>query len=343
MGQSYEIPAEMQKDLFSADSEIIAKALNSAASEIPDFSTILSQLQFLESQLYKDYDVSTSPSHLKFMNRLSEWVDLAPDELDQQNLFQLAPRLFFIGKEEFKSLYSTAYDGPVARWLIDQENIDIREIDAQEKLRSALKETWFCPVTDSFVISQFVHINNIPGADYRPDFRVLAEFSNVSKVGKNIRAYKYKRLVLLEDFVGTGKQSMKSLKFALNLPDDIKILFCPMVIAPSGARLIRQMSLENPRFSFASVFELDASAMLTCKKGEYEDALTGKIRETIIRLRPLVTGGKIDELSPFGFSCPIEKGGLLLVMYSNCPANTLPIIHFESADWTPLFPRVSRK
>jgi len=41
---------------------------------------------------------------------------------------------------------------------------------------------------------------------------------------------------------------------------------------------------------------------------------------------------------PFGF-----KGtGALVVMYSNCPNNSLPVLHNESEEWSALFPRIPR-
>ena len=49
-------------------------------------------------------------------------------------------------------------------------------------------------------------------------------------------------------------------------------------------------------------------------------------------------GAKSDK-QMFGF----EETGAKVVMFSNCPNNTLPIFHAETSSWTPLFPRVNRQ
>jgi hypothetical protein len=49
-------------------------------------------------------------------------------------------------------------------------------------------------------------------------------------------------------------------------------------------------------------------------------------------------GGGAPLYGAFGF----RDTGSLVVMFSNTPANTLPVIQHESATWTPLFPRTAR-
>jgi hypothetical protein len=43
--------------------------------------------------------------------------------------------------------------------------------------------------------------------------------------------------------------------------------------------------------------------------------------------------------TPFGF----KNGGLPIVLHSNCPNNTLPIVWEERGGWHPLFRRFERK
>jgi hypothetical protein len=74
-----------------------------------------------------------------------------------------------------------------------------------------LKKTWFCPITDSFKINEFVHINNINNSiNYRPDWQSLVELGDTTKVANLILKNNIERIVLLEDFIATGSQAMKA-------------------------------------------------------------------------------------------------------------------------------------
>jgi hypothetical protein len=74
-----------------------------------------------------------------------------------------------------------------------------------------------------------------------------------------------------------------------------------------------------------------------------EDALFTATRELINRIHLTVSNGVVPNpfikpYGPFGFA----DTGALVVMHSNCPDNTVPIIHHSSDTWDPLFPRSSR-
>ena len=64
------------------------------------------------------------------------------------------------------------------------------------------------------------------------------------------------------------------------------------------------------------------------------------VRELIVRVRAELSNPEADAESQryHGY-----KGtGGVVVMYSNCPNNSLPIIHDETKKWRSLFPRIKR-
>jgi hypothetical protein len=119
-----------------------------------DLTTVNQKINHLERWLYKTYEPNKfGPKD--FWARLVQWLDNVPLDAEKQLLFQLLVEVLYLGPVEFEELYRCAYQGPIARWLIDTCQIDVFAIDGQEKLVAAAGATWFCPVTDSFRINAF--------------------------------------------------------------------------------------------------------------------------------------------------------------------------------------------
>ena len=53
-------------------------------------------------------------------------------------------------------------------------------------------------------INAFYHLNNISGTSYRPDWLSLAKFGDRKAIADFLAAGGIERIVLLEDFVGSG-------------------------------------------------------------------------------------------------------------------------------------------
>jgi hypothetical protein len=259
----------------------------------------------------------------------------------------MIPYLFFVGSREFMALYRAALNGAITRWLVDQEGLKFSEPDFLKTLRTAIQATWFCGITDSMQIAAFHHVNNIEGSDSRPDWRSLATFADKRRISVFMRTNNLKRLVLLEDFVGTGKQMSTAVHFAASLPDSPSILVLPLIVAPLGLKVGQGFAGRYSQVSFATTLALRDEAFVCEVPQVDEQDLYPLIRDLIIRLYPLVSGGlppddNIKPYGPFGFNRGTPRQGAMLVMYTNCPDNTLPVIHNSSHSWSPLFPRSVR-
>jgi hypothetical protein len=316
-----------------------------------DFTTIFKTIEFLEKELYRQYDPTRSPRHLDYLTRLRDWLANIDDEDAQRVLFEFAPRLTFLGKEEFVALYQTSFNGPIARWILDLLDIRLDDPDLDNMLfRELHQHTWYCPVTDSMNISAFYHVNGIVGIDHRPDFRSLAEFGDKEKILAYMkdRGHKknsppsLKRLVLLEDFVGTGKQCAKTLEFALGLDPSLQVLFVPIVICSVGARRIAEMvnGGEYPNLRSESGLELTDDTFINDASHLDDDRVGQAIRSLATSTEAQVAGseGWPREYSKYGF----RDTGATLVLHSNTPNNTLSLVHHESDTWKALFPRAAR-
>lgn len=313
-------------------------------------SSINLRINHLETRLFKSYEPNKFVNG-EFWTRCEAWLKNVPTDLEQQTLLRLLTQIFFVGPAEFEELFRCAYDGIVATWLADQENIDICGTDAQRLLREAAEKTWFCPVTDSFRINSFFHINNLPSnANLRPDWCSLHTFSDTDKLKRYITTNRIERLVLLEDFVGGGDQSLAAVNFAATHSGLSKILFLPMIICPEGAKRARELETKvnakgQGSFCFSPVVELPKEAFFTPTESALPPTETQALRSLIINTYNAVSGG-VSHDKPYhmyGFP-PNNPTGGLVVMYTNTPDNTLPLIHWRpnSGTWEPVFPRHSR-
>lgn len=298
-----------------------------------DLGELMRQVQWLGRELYGDYEPNAYES---FDERFGKWIGNVGDELDQKILFQLLRHLFFVGRREFEALCRSAFTGPVTRWLIDMENIPVDAPDAANRLAIAIEQTWFCPVTDSMRINAFLKLNHVEGKQFRPDWRSLARFADKAKLDDYMTKNHLRRIVLLEDFVGSGLQMSGPAEFAASSFPDLGIMLCPLVCGPKGVQAGERLEKKYPNLRFAPILRIPDDALIHVTAQPGEPPIFEEIRRLVLK-----TSGKLapnNQPSPFGF----KKVGALVVMYSNCPNNTLPVIHNDSEGWQALFPRIRR-
>ncbi|WAT84022.1 hypothetical protein [Delftia acidovorans] len=308
------------------------------------------KINHLEGRLFKTYEPNKFVNG-EFWDRCDAWLSSATSDEHKKTLYRLLTQIFYVGPIEFEELFRCAYDGPIARWLIDREQIDICAENAQQRLIEAVEKTWFCPITDSFRINSFFHINNLPAnANLRPDWCSLRSLGDIYKVKNYCKNQNVKRLVLLEDFVGGGSQSLAAVKFAATHIEGLEVLFVPMIICPDGAVKARLLEDEvnlrrNYSLRFDPVLELNKPAFFTETDSSLPERDTEALRDLIKSSYDLVSGGvkRGEPYHMYGFPPKRPTGGLV-VMYTNTPNNTLPLIHWrpKSESWQPVFPRHSR-
>ncbi|PCE63027.1 phosphoribosyltransferase-like protein [Sediminicola luteus] len=325
--------------------------VNQWASETLDesYREIHAQIRFLSKELFHDYEPIQGQA-INFNTRLENWLDNVSSDSDKKNLFKILSHLFYIGISEFNTLYRVAYNELIAKWLIDIENISFNDFsNAKSELNQALKDCWICPITDSLNINSFFHVNNIPSTawnEMRPQwYGINEEGPDQPKWNSNlqhINNHNINKIILIEDFVGSGSQIEGVVKFLMEKDLDIEVLVIPLINCPKGIEKLNQLSRKFEKLSYKAVIELSESSFISTspKADEHLDFIT--IREFINRIYDLTSGGLVPgnkiPYSPFGYR---DTGGFL-ISYSNAPDNTIPVLHCTSKTWVPLFPRHSR-
>jgi len=295
--------------------------------------------------------------HHDFETRLLYWLhNIGITDEQRKLLFRLAPKIVFFNREDFTKLHQAAIEGPVVRWIVETLDLNLASPGQSGLIYDEIQNhTWFTSITDSMQIADFHHANNIGGMDFRPDWRSLAKFGDITKIADfmqnrkdaNGRSQPIRRIVILEDFVGSGAQmslDTGSISFAAQNFPKIPILVAPLIVCPAGANATRALDANFDNVTFEPILELREEdffvpAMMAAS-GTFEHDLLELTCDTY----PLVVGNDAASPRPYGpYGFPRnDPTGAIVVMYSNSPANSLPLIHHSSNAWDPLFPRSAR-
>lgn len=299
--------------------------------------------ELLAEKLFQQYEPIKKEARLTsrgFLSKLNIWLCNFDTEEQQWAAFRSVEYLFFAGQDEFEELYRCALQHKIVPWLIDQAQIDIFGIDAETQIDSELCACWPCPVTDSLRISAFLHISRMSGKPYRPDWASLKQFSCKEKIEEYKKTENIKYLVLLEDFVGSGGQVVRVLKFAFEVFTG-PIFLVPLIICAPGDRKIRELISSSRRkdISYNPVLVIEDSCLISEIPQSSEPKLFAELRGAMDAGYKKIA--KNEELNGKGYGW--EATGSLMVMHSNCPNNTPPIYHYSSSNWQPLFPRAIRE
>jgi hypothetical protein len=299
---------------------------------------LIERLEYLDDALFHEYvPCRDAPG---FDHRLKQWLNGVGDETDRRELFSMLAYLYFIGKQEMDVLYEHAFHGEV-RWWLTPPNCLISDPNLPATLATAVEHTWFCPITDSMTIAHFHHVNGIRGKDLRPDWRTLMQLGDRARIQEYMQQQEFERLVLLEDFVGTGKQASKAVEYALEVLEGRPLLIVPLIICPTGVEALQGTVATGSAASLRPVLELPDECVLGDEPRSGEPPSFEGFRNLLRRLAPLVDApGDSEDTRALGFGAV----GALSVMYTNCPNNVPPAIHHEdSGTWSALFPRSVRR
>ncbi|WP_224995951.1 hypothetical protein [Cesiribacter sp. SM1] len=307
------------------------------------------QLNYLADNLYNDYE-PTKYDYPEYKFRLTNWLDNINDDELKKKLFKLAAKVFYINQEGISSLNRTAYLSIIKRWIFEESNLKCDDPNLQIKLEEHLKAVWYTSLSDSMRINSFYKVNSLSSShEIKADWRSTKAMSN-SNTGQthrgdieNWRNYvqqrKVKYIVVLEDFVGTGKQSKPIIKSITETFPENRILFVPLLICQKGLSELKSLEETSLNLKIKPVIVLPSAAFISWHEKNEDINQPSEIEKLQTELIDKVTEGlsekKRNKLKKFNL-------GSLVVMYTNTPNNTSPLIHVNTDKWKGLFPRKNR-
>ena len=326
---------------MSIDIDQLIQRLDSAAydpgvrydSQLPSLAETLKEIRFHAKTRYWQFAPTYGGD---FETRLASWLNNPGlNAEDQEAMLRLVPELQFLDRDDMLTLYRTAFTNQISRWLMDQLELGFsgREADRRRAMGAALRRTWFCPVTDSMDIGQFCRVNRVSPMAYRPQWYALQKFALVEKIREFIDQKRIERVVLLEDFVGSGNQVRAVLQFATDQATPfLPVLFVPLVISEIGLQQLRPLCDAANRLEVRPTCVIPKSVHVRRTPESDEPNFVSSIRPVI-----LTTSAKF-RMNAFGY----RGVGTLVVSHANCPNNSPPLLWTQNDTWAGLFPRVSR-
>jgi hypothetical protein len=310
---------------------------STASKHSPNFLALLRELEAHAHLRYSDYG-PFSAADQPFLSRLDAWISQLSKTSDKQAMLQLVRWIIYLDRREMESLYRDVFRRVIVPWLtLSDFSFEARLApDYDQRLLERVQKFDFYSITESFQHKTFENINSLSGLR-KPV--VLGE--KLRFVGDRVEASKQSAgVVILEDFVGSGRQAARVLKkVATTLGSGSRILFAPLVALEQARRKNSALAkLNGVDIQPATVIP---SRLCLSQVPHRDEPLLFKNVRTIAsatRARVLERMSASDDPpdNPFGF----EGAGALLVTHQNTPNNTLPLIHHKAPDWTPLFRRV---
>lgn len=299
------------------------------------FNSIYNILEYKERNFFGQFSPTVGHGHPPFWDRLEGWLDNVSDSKDRRALFEFTLNIHFFTKEDFDHLFLSAFSGPIKRWIIDLNNIALDQ-DIDRMLDPQLySTTWYCSVTD-MNIGGFYRVNNITGVDVRPDLNTLSTMGDVDSIKAYISREGFNRIVLLEDFVGSGGQFSDIFKRGNSYFGNMPILFVPLIICSNGLRDISAKLSSHGNWSIDPIIIIDEDDRLDSNVDLRNKPLESEI-VNIAKFFSCKINGSVATEMVYGF----EDTGALIVLHSNTPDNTMPFIWWTD-EWRALFPRSPR-
>jgi hypothetical protein len=291
-------------------------------------------------------------------------------------------KVVFVTQKQFECLQKRLFRSMIRRHLLDSlllrrklPQFDYVRVLAD--LSSEMDRTLFVPNSDSSQINSFVHVNsdafnnregrNLVGlpiqfwtyasqhaASSAPDIATAAHQFDELVLKADPHLHGKSRLVVLEDFSGSGTDLRKSLDAVeqADLPFD-EVLVAPVIATAAAAKRLQDRCSKLSLRSSRKYLFLTAQVLpkrLQCLRGRADSYLDGD--SPVPHLSPEIRRISEDLFVSSFSKCkvPLRKvdrhgfRGLALAFatYTNCPDNSLPMLWKTTTDWVPLFPRASR-
>lgn len=355
------------------DIENSEKNLFATGSERNKFREVCNSIEILSDYKFKSFQPILSPPKPDFIDRLMIWLEQF-EKSDQKYMLFFSSKILFFTQKQFESLMRYIWTNKIKKIILEdiiaEKNLKPFSYKKAEKyFPHELEKTLIVGLTDSSRINDFTHINSEDinrkintGIDlsvllypYEKDQNgdIPIGTKNINKQFENHVLLKDKviknkeRLIILEDFSGTGLDIIEKLNVlnSSNLPFN-KIIFSPYIITYKAIEKLDFWIRNNNQnreysYTYGSLIPKESQCFdyykSYLKNGWGNDS---DICDNVKRICDLIYGNYFpkDDEYHYGFG----KIKIAFVHYYNCPDNSLPVLWCSEGGWEPLFKRASR-
>jgi len=302
------------------------------------FVALLNEVLYHGEMRFTDYHQALVDGD--FPERLQKWLSHVSSGAQQKALFSILRHLLFVDESQMLSLHRDTYRRVITPWLT-RGRVSAGDLLAptfEKSVRQMMASYLICSVTESFNFSWFQSVNALVGI---PKPVVLGEEPRTARaILTSIDCSPFDGVIVLEDFVGTGKQASRILKVVREFfGPDKRMLFAPMIILDDWL----QNLVSDPQLSDVHIEPTLTIPKAHCVRERPSDGEHSEftlIRAVVNATASMVTR-RLDEqddppTNQFGYG----KCGALVITCHNASNNALPLLHHRAPQWTPLFVRV---
>jgi hypothetical protein len=337
---------------------------------------VLEELDFLVGHFFSQYELNKPRP---FIDVLLDWLgqfegrignqegDDASSSLnlEQRYAFILARKILFFNRNQMISLLIEVW-GNIKKELLriasERLSLSVSELIFRiDSINDELDKSLFTPLSDSSHFMEFRH-HCIP--EGRSDVlmpcmdRLLlpVDIRATQFIKKMKERYRHKSsLFIIEDFSGSGGTAEGKIKKIIDNYHFRNIYFCPLIVTDMARKVLENLipyAGEN-KINFRvlggivlgdeySVAYTESDRIWNPEEREAITKISKKYFNTHFRRNAYLyrdyKNPEPSQSTPLGF----RNCGLPLVLYSNCPNNSLPIIWADDNGWKPLFRRHDR-
>jgi hypothetical protein len=323
----------MNKELYESVLAWEEEGRRDARDSYP-YMSILLDIDFHATARFREYQQFTDQDG-PFPARLIRWLDNAAGDPERKSLVKLLSQLSFVDSAQMKCLYRDGFRRLIVPWLLGDQSIEgLLKPNRPQQILEAMARTTIFSITDSMNVAAFCQSNNI--LSEKPI--ILGEDERVARtIVEQISPRK--RLLILEDFVGSGRQARKILNVLRDCTSqDSDILFVPMIMLHSGVKGFADNHVDRVSIKPVQTIPLEDCITKEKRPGERDEhsAIRAVVNSTEVRV--IASAGSIDDppKNAFGYA----SSGAIIVTAHNVPNNTLPLIHHKNSAWQALFRRL---
>ena len=316
-------------------------------------------LQFLAQRKYDRYDLFSSGEI--FLSRLINWLENF-DQKDRQVAMEIVDSLKFVSQYEMKELAVATFENIrvllTQRFLrLPRENWMVYMYTREQKINDELSKSIFMACADDILFDYFRRYAMEQVDTFEKD-----NFVEYYKLDKRCRVDlpDFKRVFLIDQLSGSGITAIRKedsewkgrlptfSKIWQDYVEDCDIYYCPFLQSQVSKKHLAESIPEWVKeidgkltVHVLSTCQVPISPCLSSDGGISinEDLPAAKLCRNEKYFSKFVDDRHIQRGGPacYGFG----KAGLTLILQSNCPNNTIPLIWHSDNRWFPLFPRVA--